>query len=55
MSGWIVVDDRPLDADVVERATATQSSLGELLARLRDVGLPQMPCPDTEEVPPWPW
>lgn len=45
MSTWVVRDERPLDADALASAMASQASLGELLARLRAVRYQELPVP----------
>jgi len=52
VSGWVVRDERPLGADALESAIASQASLGELLARLRAVRYVELPVPEGEGVAP---
>lgn len=52
MSGWVVRDERPLEAATVASAATSQASLGELLTRLRAVRYVELPTPDGEGVAP---
>jgi hypothetical protein len=51
-TGWVVRDDRPLGAEALASAAASQASLGDLLIRLRAVRYVELPVPDGEGVAP---